>query len=578
MLTVVWTKLREAHGKGGSLMLVSITSTHAGKELARFSLVLVRISVLSARVVHINCGHGLDRWFSVYHIEPFLLATLMMASIIHCLGSANRLEANYVLITIRAVIYSAWGFLHAGRLTTAQSALLKQIPDDVRAALQFLNVEPEYTLYACCTSCCALYPPYRSPGNKDDRYQHVCTHRPTQGDSICGQVLVQQNPKGEWRPIKSFAFQSLHGWIAQLLCRRGIEEELARSWVVNDPTCCSDIMQSPAIQNFRGPDNATLFSDQATGKYNLVFALFVDWFNPFGNKKAGKSHSVGGMYMTCLNLPPSIRYKPENMYLAGIIPGPREPRLDEINHFLAPLVDALETLWNRGILLSQTAARSTGAIVHAALIPLVCDLPGMRKTAGMMGITSDLHLCGYCDLRKKNINQLAMHFSANRKTRSDHYKHALAWKNAATSKERDEIVVRHGVRWSELLRLPYWDITRYSVVDAMHNLYLGELRHHCMAVWGVQIKGMPKELKQKTAHDVATQKNWLKNVADAVRRGSETAVGKARRGYIVAIAELNGVQVPHGSMVKKEYVKALITWVTTRIILCLWFISDASPV
>jgi hypothetical protein len=30
-----------------------------------------------------------------------------------------------------------------------------------------------------------------------------------------------------------------------------------------------------------------------------------------------------------------------------------------------------------------------------------------------------------------------------------------------------------GVRWSELLRLPYWDPTRFLAIDGMHNLLLG---------------------------------------------------------------------------------------------------------
>jgi hypothetical protein len=42
--------------------------------------------------------------------------------------------------------------------------------------------------------------------------------------------------------------------------------------------------------------------------------------------------------MACLNLPPSIRYKPENMYLAGIVPGPEEPKLEMLNHYQDPLI------------------------------------------------------------------------------------------------------------------------------------------------------------------------------------------------------------------------------------------------
>ena len=64
---------------------------------------------------------------------------------------------------------------------------------------------------------------------------------------------------------------------------------------------------------------------------------------------------------------------------------------------------------------------------------------------------------------------------------------AVRWRDARTEVDRQNVFDEHGIRWSELLRLPYWDPTRYAVVDAMHNLFLGELRHHCMEVWGIDI-------------------------------------------------------------------------------------------
>lgn len=480
----------------------------------------------------------------------------------HALAHASRVDADVMLTSIRAIIYAAFVF-SGTELLPSQTAFLERLPIDVRTALRILDLEPDYTLYACCRSCFALYPPDLTARGDQSRYPLKCTHRPAPSAPMCGEILTKENADGEKKPIKSFAMQNINSWIAQLLCRPGVEEMISESWKKPSGDRVNDMMQAPAVQRFLGPDNHTLFSVQGPSSYNLVFALFVDWFNPYGNKAAGKSHSVGGIYMTCLNLPPIVRHKPEYMFLVGIIPGPREPSLEQINHFLGALVDSLLVLWHRGIFLNKTATHLSGCLVHAAMIPLICDLPGLRKTAGMMGISADTHYCGYCDLSKKDANDLSKHFSARRKTHAEHYQHAKEWKDAQTVKDREAILKKYGVRWSELLRLPYWDVTRFSVVDAMHNLYLGELKHHCMVVWGIDVKGKPSDAKVHKPHDSDLQRYWLERVVEGIRSGSVSAVARARRGYIVAVANLNGVNPASASMVKKDYIVALISWVSS---------------
>ena len=87
------------------------------------------------------------------------------------------------------------------------------------------------------------------------------------------------------------------------------------------------------------------------------------------------------------------------------------------------------------------------------------------------------------------------------------------------------IFERHGIRWSELLRLPYWDPTRYALVDAMHNLYLGELRHHCMEVFGIDVKSAESsssdETKKIRPHTPSEQALWLQKVVEAIQKGVE---------------------------------------------------------
>jgi hypothetical protein len=60
----------------------------------------------------------------------------------------------------------------------------------------------------------------------------------------------------------------------------------------------------------------------------------------------------------------------------------------------------------------------------------------------------------------------------------EHRAAAEEWRNAETKLECNKIFGRHGVRWSELLQLPYWDPVWFVVIDGMHNLFLGVVQYH----------------------------------------------------------------------------------------------------
>ncbi|KAF8874086.1 hypothetical protein BD779DRAFT_1397999, partial [Infundibulicybe gibba] len=113
-------------------------------------------------------------------------------------------------------------------------------------------------------------------------------------------------------------------WMAGLLSRPGFEKRMDDGWDRMQPAqdgTLSDIFQGSIVQNFKGPDKKTHFSlsgGDGTGRY--LFSLGFDFFNPLGNKISGTKLSVGLIALVCLNLPIELRYKPENMFLAGIIP------------------------------------------------------------------------------------------------------------------------------------------------------------------------------------------------------------------------------------------------------------------
>ncbi|KAF8833613.1 hypothetical protein BDN67DRAFT_992811 [Paxillus ammoniavirescens] len=175
--------------------------------------------------------------------------------------------------------------------------------------------------------------------------------------------------------------------------------------------------------------------------------------------------------MALLNLPPSLRYRAENLYLVGIIPGPRKPSLDEINHFFCPLVDFFLPAWKDGTWFTRTLDHLQGRLSRSVIALAVQDLPGARKVRGHAGPTTH-HMCNLCWLPKSNISDFDWE-SWRRRTYEECLDATQCWRDATTKKERDVIFKETGIHWSELLRLPYWDPMRSMVVDSMHNLFLG---------------------------------------------------------------------------------------------------------
>jgi hypothetical protein len=106
-----------------------------------------------------------------------------------------------------------------------------------------------------------------------------------------------------------------------------------------------------------------------------------------------------------MNLPFHLRYRIENVYLVGIIPGPGEPKLHHINHLLRPLVDDLLRFWNPGVIFSGTASKSHkfGCLVRCALLAVVCDLGTVRRVTGFAGLSAT-RFCSFCRLLKSQIS------------------------------------------------------------------------------------------------------------------------------------------------------------------------------
>lgn len=77
-----------------------------------------------------------------------------------------------------------------------------------------------------------------------------------------------------------------------------------------------------------GVDGLPFNSKPSVNKGQYMFSFNMDSFSPFQLKQAGQAATVMRLYMLCLNLPLEELFKPKYMFLAGIIPGPKEPSME----------------------------------------------------------------------------------------------------------------------------------------------------------------------------------------------------------------------------------------------------------
>ncbi|KAI9003532.1 hypothetical protein CLU79DRAFT_714317, partial [Phycomyces nitens] len=110
---------------------------------------------------------------------------------------------------------------------------------------------------------------------------------------------------------------------------------------------------------------------------------------------------------------------------------------------------------------------------------VACDIPAARKTSGFTAHNST-RACYKCDRQFSHLEGTAsvdfcgFEFAEWRLANGAvNWVHAEVWKSASTPSERHQLEVENGVRWSQLHRLGYFDLVRGTIINPMHNLFLG---------------------------------------------------------------------------------------------------------
>lgn len=295
-----------------------------------------------------------------------------------------------------------------GNVNRAHQELLDNFPLDLRSAQDRFNLDPDVIVYATCPRCCCTYAPTIEGGVAI--YPARCNFVRFEGGQPCGAGMTKrkvENGKSMRVPIRPFTHQKFSAFVAGLLSRPGIEDMIDLAWEPHNKEWLTDVWDGSGVHELMGPDGKA-FSEGTLGEARLVWNISVDWFNPLLNKAAGKSVSTGSIVMSCTNLPPSIHFRPENLYLAVIIPGPKEPSTDQMNHFLKPVVNDLLPAWTDRIYFSRMYQHPEGRRAQSALCGLVADMPARRKVAG--GNAGWLNTFASM-LRQKDVNNILDHVS-----------------------------------------------------------------------------------------------------------------------------------------------------------------------
>ena len=196
------------------------------------------------------------------------------------------------------------------------------------------------------------------------------------------EVRIKNGDKVRFVPIKSYPYQDLKMAINSLVSNSDFL------------FCCDHWRNNQNVPNNILADiyDGSVWKDFNSSKYrnylmtpgNLLLALNTDWFQPFEKTK----YSVGVLYLVVLNLPRDERYKLENIIIAGLVPGPKEPKLT-MNSYIGPLVQDLQSAY-RGWQIPTNHPFLKYVTVRLCVGIIACDIPATRKLVGFLGHSADV--------------------------------------------------------------------------------------------------------------------------------------------------------------------------------------------
>lgn len=411
-------------------------------------------------------------------LKIFVRWIMVFISRLRILYSLSDVACNFILKFLSTLLAIFNKAISPGNLIVAK------VPSSIYMMRQMLGGIKEFTQFVVCHKCHHIYElencKDRNGLSKRCLFVLYPNHPQRRMRESCDTLLLKtvelSSGKKILYPYLTYCYLSIETSLQSLLQRPSFVMN-CNKWKTREatPGVLQDVYDGRLWKEFEVYNDEPFLSKP----HNFAFTINLDWFQPFKHS----TYSIGAVYMTVMNLPRELRNKQENILLVGLLPGPSEP--SKINSYLNPLVNELNEFWQGKEL--KIYNESGKKMVRCALLCASCDLLAGRKLCGFLSYTAH-HGCSCCKKIFMGSTGGMDYSGFDRDTwlmrNATEHRHIASEILSCTTKSAiTTIESESGYRYTELLRLPYFDPSRMLAIDPMHNLFLGTGKHTLKNIW-----------------------------------------------------------------------------------------------